>query len=738
MAVGYRLSVLTLAGLIAGSALVAPSRSVPAAARGPGAADPAGDPVDVWVNINPGGGGAFTCIGAGPSGTIIAGSDLSGAYRSRDRGRTWDVIGANRGLAVAHVSSVAFDPRDTAIVYLGTEAGLYRSDDAGERFTRVLPSGYIGAIAPAPGNPAIVYAGWHALFNASSATVYKSTDRGRAWKPVAKGLPDGLRVLKLLVDPTNPDRVLLLSGRDRFAPGAANAIYRSLDGGVAWSRLAESLGDVWDVALDAAHPDVLFLTTVQASPGGWGGALYKSVDGGATWAPKSAHTGVVFVRAGTTPVVRTIDVQRDVASAKAGVWESADGGDTWTRTSPATAWDGGWQDLDWAYGKNLQGLAKTLGTDLSDPGVMYWADAQFVFAAFDGARFTSLFTDSTATGAWRGRGINDVCVLTLAQSEADPRRLFAGFYDLGLWRSLDGGATWQPGNSVAATGRWNGHGGNTTAIVADPERADVVWATQGPKNDLAHLVLLKSTAAGRAASWTPAEGLPTGFLAGLSLDRTSPAAQRTLFVTDDGNVYRSRDDGVTWALVHDPGSCRVTAVDRFDGRLVYAGGEGGLWRSDAGGDPGSWTKIGHAEMSGTSADRLDAWRWPGVHAIVPDVQRSGRVYVVSFGDGHGLYRSDDRGASWTKLRSGIYCREMAIDGRRPDTLYLTSSKAYKSGGRAAGSEGVLRSTDGGKTWSAWNEGLAWPFAGPILVDAGNPNRVYVGSPGTGFHRRTLP
>ena len=95
-------------------------------------------------------------------------------------------------------------------------------------------------------------------------------------------------------------------------------------------------------------------------------------------------------------------------------------------------------------------------------------------------------------------------------------------------------------------------------------------------------------------------------------------------------------------------------------------------------------------------------------------------------------------ATWKKLRTGSYCRELAMDREHPGTLYLTSSRAYKSGGKAAGSEGVLRSTDGGRTWTPWNEGLAWPFAGPILVDARDSRRVFVGSPGTGFFRRTIP
>ena len=265
----------------------------------------------------------------------------------------------------------------------------------------------------------------------------------------------------------------------------------------------------------------------------------------------------------------------------------------------------------------------------------------------------------------------------------------------------------------------------------------MVWATNGEKNDLAQLALIRSTSAAESSSWRATAGLPRGFIAGMSLDRTSQADRRTLFVTDNGNVYRSQDDGQMWSLVFDPGSCRITAVDRFNGRIVYAGGEGGLWRSTSGGEHGSWVRIGNSGMSGTSTYPTDGFRWPGVHQIVPDMKETGKVYVVSYGTDHGLYRSSDQGATWTKLRTGSYCRELAIDRESPRTLYLTSSRAYKSGGKAADSEGVLRSTDEGRTWTPWNEGLAWPFAGPIVVDAGSSRRVFVGSPGTGFFRRTI-
>ena len=51
----------------------------------------------IWKSSNPGGGGWFARVGVGPSGLLLAGSDLSGAYRSADQGATWDNLGAAQG-----------------------------------------------------------------------------------------------------------------------------------------------------------------------------------------------------------------------------------------------------------------------------------------------------------------------------------------------------------------------------------------------------------------------------------------------------------------------------------------------------------------------------------------------------------------------------------------------------------------------------------------------------------------
>src|SRR5262245_22778768 len=157
-----------------------------------------------WTNANPGAGGAFVAIGAGPSGIVLCGSDLGGAYRSLDRGASWEAIGPDRGLTSAHVSAVGFDPADANIQYLGGEWGIYRSGNAGQTFASVTAPYYICAIAAAPSNPSIVYAPAHPTYDNRRSLLFKSVNRGLTWDSLQTNLPSGLRLTKVVVHPTNP------------------------------------------------------------------------------------------------------------------------------------------------------------------------------------------------------------------------------------------------------------------------------------------------------------------------------------------------------------------------------------------------------------------------------------------------------------------------------------------------------------------------------------------------------
>ena len=699
-----------------------------------------------WQPTNPGGGGAFNTIGAGPTGIILVASDLSGAYRSLDRGQTWDVIGSVRGLTSTHVSGLGFDPIDPGILYLGTEAGIFRSDDGGDTFRPVLDHGYITDIEMAPSNPNVGYATHHSEYNVADGVIYKTTDRGQTWTKVSdETLPSNLYILKLAVDKRDEDVLYALAGEGRFTCGPA-VLYESTDGGRTWTRIAADLGQIADFALDPNDSHTLYLTTygnvwdpgykcITDDPDG--GYLYRGhYDGGWTWDrwtdgnDLGRRNLLVWPDADDRHAVRVIDIDYPE------IWETTDRGVTWQRLGSKEDWDPGWTSVDFAYGTSFNGDAKTLGVDLSDPDALLWVDSQFVWATRDDGRsFGPLYTNEVAPGKWQSRGVDNIVTFGLALS-ADSTHVYLAMPDMGCFRSDDRGDTWQNCNDPEYVGTWEGNGGNSMTVLADPTRPNVVWITQAEEVESPH-TLLRSDDYG--VTWTPANaGLPDGIPSGLSVDPHSPTDRRTLFITVDGDVYRSRDDGRTWTLVLDCDGCRYTAVDAHDGALVYAGGEAGFWRSAKGGDPGTWKQTGLPEMRGSLGDEFWDTYWEGVAAIRPDPFNSGRVYVAVFGEGRGLYRSQDGGQTWERLLANAYLHDVTISPTDPDVLFAASSSALYSGGYEPDSRGVLISTDGGQTWAPFNEGLPWPFAKVLVVDPNPPHTLWLGSPGTGYYRRAYP
>ncbi len=694
-----------------------------------------------WEPSNPGGGGAFNAIEAGPTGTILAASDLSGAYISYDHGTTWQVIGASRGLTVTHVSGLGFDPLDSDILYIGTEEGIFRSADGGRTFNPVLTHGYITDIAFAPSSPAIGYAAYHSQYDVADGTVYKTRDRGRTWFPLGRStLPRLLHILELFVDPRTPEVVYLLAGEGRFACGPA-VLYESLDGGNTWQRLASHLGQIAHAALAPHNPDTLYVTTygdvwdpgytcVHDDPSG--GFLYRGTfDGTWHWTRLTNASDVAARNLLVWPDAEDAETLRVIDLDYAALWESIDGGNTWTFLGDKDGWDTGWTGPEHAYGTSFNGDAKTIGFDPSDPDALLWVDSQFIWATQDkGRTFGPLYTSRVGPGRWRSRGADNVVPLDIALA-ADGRHVYLALADMGCFRSEDAGESWQNCNDPAYVGSWEGYGGNSMTVIADPSRGNVVWMTQAEEVEDVH-VLLRSEDYG--AHWKRADrGLPAGIPSGLSVDPHSPTHRRTLFITVNGDVFRSQDDGRSGQRVLSCGGCRYTAVDLHDSRIVYAGGEAGFWRSTQGGDDGTWVRTEGNAMLGEGEEFWDRY-WRGVAAITPDPHVPGRVYAAVYGPHRGLYRSEDYGRTWTQVLRDDFLLDVAVSPLDARVLVVASSSARYSGGYDPASNGVRYTSDGGVTWHSLNRGLPWPFASEVRFTP-DGQTLWLASPGTGYYHR---
>jgi len=256
------------------------------------------------------------------------------------------MIGPFRGGRVVAVAGV---PGSETTFYFGSvDGGVWKTIDAGATWTPVFdgqPIASIGALAVAPSDPKILYAGAGESDIRSDLSsgdgVYKSTDGGATWKNI--GLRDSRQISRIVVDPTNPDVVYVGVLGHAYGPSDERGVYKSIDGGKTWTRVLNKGPEVGvsDLAIAAGSPNVLLAAMWNAHRPPWstyaplagpGSGLYRSNDSGANWTELTGH-GLPDGDWGRVGVAVAPDGKRVYAvieaGKKSGLYRSDDGGDSW-------------------------------------------------------------------------------------------------------------------------------------------------------------------------------------------------------------------------------------------------------------------------------------------------------------------------------------------------------------------------------------------------------------------------
>lgn len=266
--------------------------------------------------IGPSRGGRVTTVTgiADQPSTFYMGSTGGGVWKTTDYGIHWENV-SDGYFATASMGAVQVADSDPEVIYAGTGSdgirsnvitgrGVYRSTDGAEswEFIGLREAGQIGAVEVHPTNPDLVYvaAMGHAFGPNPERGVYRSRDGGESWEQVLF-VSDSTGAVDLEFKPGDPRVIYAGMWRAERKPwtiisGARGegGIYKSVDGGDSWTKLASGLpqgliGKI-DLAVSADDPERVY-ALVEAPDSIEG--LYRSDDAGATWRFVNGQDGLM-------------------------------------------------------------------------------------------------------------------------------------------------------------------------------------------------------------------------------------------------------------------------------------------------------------------------------------------------------------------------------------------------------------------------------------------------------------
>ena len=658
---------------------------------------------------------------------------------------SWRSIGPAIGGRVVAVAGV---PNEPNLFYMGgVEGGVWKSTDYGLTWDNITDGKIpgiadpIGALAVAPSNAKVIYAGTgeadiRSDFDTGDG-IYKTTDAGKTWHYA--GLRNTHMTTKLVVDPHNPNVVYAASMGHVFVPNTDRGVFKTTDGGKSWHKILyvdAKTGGV-DLVMDPHNANVLYAAMWQAqrvpwklTSGGPGSGLYKTTDAGAHWTKISTNPGFakdllgkigVSVAASNPRIVYAIVQAKD-----GGVFRSQNGGATWKlvnnemklrqRAFYYTAIFADPTNANVAYAPQVDSVYKTTDggkTWKVIPSIPHgdhhiiWVNPlhpKIMLEGNDGGATVSTNGGKTWSTVWNQKTGQ---FYKVALDDQFPFHVYGAQQDEGAFEAPSA----MPGGAIPLSAWQSVALGESTWVAPEPGHPDVTYGA-GYNSSLVRL----NNHTGEEKNVSPWPRYMAGSPAAETKYRFgwthpiffSPADPKELLVGSQV-VFSSMDQGQTWKVIspdltrNDKSTEGPTggpifldqtgaetfpdvaslAVSPLNKDVIWAGSADGLVHvtTDHG---GSWKLVTPPALP----------QWAQISSIEPSHTAEGTAYLSAsrymWDDFHPyVYKTTDYGAHWTTISANLpndqYVFAVRQDPREPRLLFVgTRSTVYASfddGGR---------------------------------------------------------
>ena len=508
---------------------------------------------------------------------IVTVGALDGVFRSTDSGDTWVRISPEGHAEIKNIESIAVDPKNPQVVYAGTWHLPWKTEDGGKTWHNikkgVIDDSDVFSIIIDHNNPSVVFA-------SACSGIYKSESAGELFHKIT-GIPATARRTRVLQqDPANSNVVYA---------GTTEGLWKSLDAGKTFSRITPGNYIINDVMVDPRNPNRVLIATDRSG-------VLASNDGMKTFA--ASNTGFSH-RQVSTVVVDGKDsstVYAGVLNDKdfGGVFVTHNSGVNWAQQSEGLAGRDVFSIVQTSEGSLLAGTNR--GIFKFDPTGRQWRPASTVLtekkiAAIKARKVKGkLIAGKPSKSEWIRSELN----IRVTQMQSAGGLVFASTTN-GFYRSRDEGKSWMGGPIAAQSYFIAISASGSTVAVATPKAVMVstdsgeTWApadipgwvnriyrvTIAPDNSLwltSREGALRSTDNGK--HWDHVmSGLPPHDVFNIEVDRKGNRLLATAMGTDA--VYESRNEGRTWTVATASGFNLRGAIN-FNGHLLAATAFNGL------------------------------------------------------------------------------------------------------------------------------------------------------------------